>query len=304
MVNKAKFYVMWDLPCNFLIVRSLIHALGWKLTHTTKSYHHKAENIEDVEEESDGITCSAYPLIEDQKVDVNKVECGANPELREWIVKQLEKYNEIVAKNEMDSGQIPNVEFRVDFKDDIDVTPLAYREYPHSIAHVEEIERQLTELIKRGFISPSISHWRAPTFIVPKKTGDARIVFDFRGINSLTKTMQYGLPNPTTLMHKFKGKAIMSSIDIKSGYWHIPVYKPHRERLAFVFNNKLYEWNVMPFGPKNAPAYFQKTMNDIFSRLDFVIVYMDDVTIVSNSVEEHKEHLRKVFEVIAKIILN
>ena len=299
-ILSTKLYVLEDLPYDYLIGRRLIRALGYDFHCKPPSIYHPAQNIEDIDEELDAQNCTLYPLDADAMIDpakLDKVTCGSE-DIRTWLKQQMSEINAAFASNEMDSGQIPDTEFKIEFKEGVDTTPLAFKEYPHSQVHVKEIERQLNELMTKGFISVSTSPWRAPTFIVPKKTGDARIVFDYRGLNAITKTMQYGLPNPTKLMTEFKDKSIMSSIDIKSGYWHIPVRKSDRERLAFVFNNKLYHWNVMPFGPKNAPAYFQKTMNAIFANLPFVVVYMDDVTILSKDIEEHKKHLTEVFNII------
>ena len=241
-------------------------------------------------------------LDEENNIDTSKIKCDSLG-IRKWLENVLKKFEQTIAKHEVDSGCIPNVEFRVDFKDGVDTTPQVHKEYPHCTLLIDEIERQLKILVEKGFISRSTSEWRFPTFIVPKKTGDARIVFDFRGLNKITKAMQHPLPNPVHLMHKFANKNIFSCIDVKGGYWHIPVHKAHRERLAFVFNNKIYR-NVMPFGPKNAPAYFQKVMNDVFSDLDFVLVYMDDITVISANEEEHKQHLSIVFERIKNIISN
>ncbi len=56
----------------------------------------------------------------------------------------------------------------------------------------------------------------------------------------------------------------------------------------------------MPFGPTNSPMYFQKCINEIFKDLDFVTVYIDDISIMSETVQQHKRHLDAVFELLAK----
>ena len=89
---------------------------------------------------------------------------------------------------------------------------------------------------------------------------------------------------------------IITTLDIKSGYWHIRINEEDKYKLAFLFDGKLYEWNVMPFGPTNAPSYFQYVMNMIFRDLEFVIVYIDDITIISNNFEDHKVHLNIVMD--------
>ena len=166
---------------------------------------------------------------------------------------------------------------------------------------MEEIERQLAHLVKIGLITDaSESPWRFPTFIVPKKNGEARIVFDYRKLNAITERMGYSLPSIEQLMTKFHGINYISTIDIKSGYWHIPIRKEDQPKTAFIFNGKTYEWKVMPFGPTNAPPHFQKVMDKIFKDLPFVMVYMDDITIISKTPQEHLHHIKTVFDRLAK----
>ena len=90
------------------------------------------------------------------------------------------------------------------------------------------------------------------------------------------------MPSIETLIRKFRGKHYITTLDMKSGYWHIPIKESDRAKTAFAFDGKLWEWCVMPFGPTNAPPYFQKVMNDIFSDLPYVLVYLDDISILSN----------------------
>ena len=112
--------------------------------------------------------------------------------------------------------------------------------------------------------------------------------------------MKCTLPNIPELIGKFKGKQFITSLDMKGGYWHIPIKKEHRERTAFVFDGNLYEWNYLPFDPTNSPAFFQKTMNKIFAPFsDFVVVYLDDISIISDTLEDHIKHLKLVFNHLA-----
>jgi len=132
----------------------------------------------------------------------------------------------------MDSGKIPDkrFEFTITFKDNVDTTPVACNEYPVHKMHKAEILRQLQELHKYGFIESSTSPWRFPIFCVPKKTGDVRIVFDFRKLNAITKVNKYPIPNAVKEMHKFLGAKYITSLDVKGGYWHIPVREEDQDR--------------------------------------------------------------------------
>ena len=95
------------------------------------------------------------------------------------------------------------------------------------------------------------------------------------------------------LKHLHSAK-IFSKFDMKSGFWQIQISEKDRYKTAFTVLFGQYEWNVMPFGLKNAPSEFQKIMNDIFMRQSqYIIVYIDDVLVFSNSIEDHFKHVNK-----------
>ena len=117
----------------------------------------------------------------------------------------------------------------------------------------------------------------------------------------MTKANKYPIPNAIHQMHKFKDANYITSLDIKGGYWHIPVREEDQEKLTFVYNNQSYKWTVLPFGPTNAPSHFQWVMTHIFRKFiaeDWLVVYLDDISILSKTVKEHKERLQKVFDVL------
>ena len=80
---------------------------------------------------------------------------------------------------------------------------------------------------------------------------------------------------------------------MKSSFWQIQIQESDRYKTAFTVPFGQYEWNIMPFGLKNAPSEFQKIMNDIFDSFsNFIIVYIDDVLIFSQTIEQHFKHLQ------------
>ena len=304
-LDNLKFYIIPDLPFEYLIGRPVLTHLGYDLSKvnpaTPMNYHHPRQNLDSLEEED--MPDYPYPVTAHPKstqpnlnstlpnVDIAK----RDQQLTNYIKDALLHHSNICAQGEFDVGCIPDSEFKIEFKPNVDTTPIRSPEYPHNIKNIAEIERQLRLMIKMELISRSESPWRFPTFIVPKKNGEARIVFDYRKLNAITKRLAYSLPSIKQLMAKFKGKFWISTIDIKSGYWHIPIRKQDRCKTAFIFNGKVYEWNVMPFGPTNAPPHFQKVMDKLFDDLDYVMVYMDDITIISSNAKQHQQHLQEVF---------
>ena len=94
-------------------------------------------------------------------------------------------------------------------------------------------------------------------------------------------------------MQRLYNATIFSKFDMKSGFWQVQIQPEDRNKTAFTVPFGHYEWNVIPFDLKNAPYEFQNIMNDIFNNYTkFSIVYIDNVLIFSNSIEEYFQHLR------------
>ena len=107
------------------------------------------------------------------------------------------------------------------------------------------------------------------------------IGFDFRELKAITHLNKYSISNPVKEMHKFFVAQHVTSLDIKGGHWHIHVGEEDQDKLSFVFNNQCYNWNVMPFGPTNAPSHFQWVLTQMFNDFmneECVIVYLEDIS--------------------------
>jgi len=106
------------------------------------------------------------------------------------------------------------------------------------------------------------------------------------------------LPQIDDLFDRLSGAKVFSRIDLHSGYYQIEIAEGDEEKTACHTRYGSYNFLVMPFGLTNAPATFCTLKNDIFREWldDFVVVYIDDILIYGGSLEEHAEHLRKVFQ--------
>ena len=93
---------------------------------------------------------------------------------------------------------------------------------------------------------------------------------------------------------KLKGAKVFSTVDLRSGYYHIALGKDSRAKTAFVMPFAKYKFLMVPFGLAQAPAYFQLLLNQVLEGLNFAMTYLDDIIIFSNS-EEHLLHLEEVF---------
>ncbi len=163
-----------------------------------------------------------------------------------------------------------------------------------------DVARQLEDMQRFGVIQPSSSPWASPIVLVRKKDGTLRICVDYRSLNSVTKADTFPLPRIDDLLDQLSQARYFSSIDLASGYWEIKVHPNSQEKTAFTTPQGLFEFRVMPFGLRNAPAAFQRLMQQVLTGLnppdgpDFVAAYLDDILIFSRSMDEHLMHLNLV----------
>ena len=176
--------------------------------------------------------------------------------------------------------------------------PVSRPAYRMSPKEKECAESMVCQLLDQGWIRPSHSPYSSPILFVQKKDGSLRMCVDYRALNSQTIKDKYPLPRIDDLLDRLLGASVFSSLDLQSGYHQIKITDQDIPKTAFITHKGLYEYLVLPFGLSNAPAAFQRTMNQLFSHLPFVLVYMDDILIFSRSEEEHKAHLSQILQIL------
>jgi len=178
------------------------------------------------------------------------------------------------------------------------VAPPAKAPYRMSYEELKELKVQLEELLAKAYIKPSKSPYGAPVLFVHKKDGTLRMCVDYRALNKAIVKNRYPLPHIDDLFDYLSEAKVFSRIDLRSGYYQFWIAKGDKEKTACRTRYGSYEFLVMPFRLTNAPTPFCTFMNDIFREWldDFVVIYINDILIYSGSLEEHEEHLRKVFQ--------
>jgi hypothetical protein len=237
--------------------------------------------------------CLAF-IFEPAKKSIGKFTNKTNP-----VQKLVEQYKDIFASKLPD--ELPP-ERNVDHKIELipGSSPPSRPPYRLSYAELKELHTQLQNLIDTGKIKPSKSPYGAPILFVKKKNGEMRMCVDYRALNKITIRNNYPLPRMDDCFDRLQGKTVFSKLDFTSGYHQMRVAKEDTHKTAFRTRYGHYEFLVLPFGLCNAPATFQSMMHDIFWELldKFVVIYLDDIIIFSQNEEEHKEHLRQVFDII------
>lgn len=178
--------------------------------------------------------------------------------------------------------------------------PVNINAYSLSAEKLDEQARQVEELIRKGLIRNSNSDWGFPVVFARKSNGKWRMCIDYRALNQMSEKNGYPLPRMQELLDIVGNARVLSKIDLTAGYWQIRMGEGSIEKTEFNTIWGKYEWLAMPFGLCNAPATFQSAVNETLRPLlgRNVVVYLDDILIFSNSLEEHYKHLEQVLALL------
>jgi hypothetical protein len=158
------------------------------------------------------------------------------------------------------------------------------------------IEKEVKKLFEaKIIISLRFSKWVANLVPVRKKSGEIRLCVDFRNLNKVSLKDHYPLPKMDYILQKVVGSQKMSMLDGFSGYNQIMVHPDDREKTSFTTPWGTFMYAKMPFGLMNVGATFQREMDIEFAdeKDKFIVIYLDDITVYSDSDEQHLGHLKK-----------
>ncbi len=136
----------------------------------------------------------------------------------------------------------------------------------------------------------------APVFFVKKKDGALRLVVDFRALNSITRPDSYPIPLTSELLDRLKAAKVFTTLDMCWGYYNVCIREGDEWKTSFRTRYGQFEFLVMQFGLRNAPAAFQRMVNDLFHDLVdvYVVLYLDDIIIFSEDPTQHEAHVKEV----------
>ena len=176
------------------------------------------------------------------------------------------------------------------------------KSYPVPFAFRDAVEKQLSIMLEWNVIERATSLYINPLVVVVKKDKSVRLCLDARTLNQILVPEHESPIVPEELLQQFQNVQYLSTIDMVSSYWQIPLSVSSRKFTAFKYNEKVYQFKVLPFGLSTSVASFTRCMEMVLGPevKDFAVNYVDDILVTSKTFDNHLLHLRKVFQQLAQ----
>ena len=301
-----KFWVCPDLTHRALIGRPLLQKLGYKM-ELDFTYVHKADiNRQIVDPESDYFEKidyfdnNYYQILNADKDKMEKVKSKfdkiKNPEMKKLLEEFWEDCKNNISKSRVDVGFIDCDPLEINLKQG--TKPVYIKARPMNKEKEAFLKQILKQMEDAGIICQAKSPWGCPAFLVEKPNyqdkKDWRVVVDYKPLNKVTITEQHPIPNIQDTLIKLQGKKCISLLDIKSGFYHLPIAEYDRYKTAFTTPFGSYAFKRVPMGLKNSPMAFQRCLNHLFKDCKNVMIYIDDIIIASETEEQHVQDVKAV----------
>ena len=203
----------------------------------------------------------------------------------------LKENRNIFAEDERQIGPTPLIKMSIDTDDH----PLiAKKPYAPALKQYDWVREEIDKYLKAGVIRESHSSWSIPIVVVCKGNSHKRLYVDFRALNAITRTYVWLMPRAEDMFARLGMAKFWTTLDLRSGYHHIALNKDTIKKTAFVTPMGKYEYLKVPFGLAQAPAYIQNLMNKVLKGLNFMLTYLDDVIIFSETATQHLKHIQIV----------
>ena len=214
---------------------------------------------------------------------------------QEELRAMMGKWKKVFAAHEEDFGQADVVQHRIPTGD---AAPIRERHRPLPPSMYKEMKTLLSDMLTKGVIAESRSPWAAPIVLVKKKDASWRFCVDYRKLNAVTHKDAFPLPRIEETLTSMTQAQWFSTLDLASGFWQVGMDPRDQEKTAFTTPLGLYEFKRMPFGLCNAPATFQRLMQQCLSGqlAESLLIYLDDIILFSPDFQSHLQHLDQVFE--------
>ncbi|GFU84844.1 retrovirus-related Pol polyprotein from transposon 297 [Trichonephila clavipes] len=193
-----------------------------------------------------------------------------------------------------------DIQLKIVLTDDL---PVVHKPRRFSYAEKSEITNQIQKWLDNKVIRLSSSDYTSPIVLVKKKNGPTGLCVDYRKLNRKIIKDQFPLPLIEDVIDKLHSAKIFTTLDLKNGFFHVPIDESSKKYTAFITDQGLFEFNFAPFGLCLSPPVFQRYVSYVLrdlSRDGTILVYMDGIIIPSENIEEDIAKLERVLVTAAK----
>ena len=287
-----------DASCKYLEVNEIIEdvqGINWQPPHTRKMV-------------TSDLVYSPAQVTEHRCMELKDQDISEDTRRK---FKELKvQFPKVFSLNNEDIGCTQLVTMDIDTGDS---PPVCQKPYTLPLKHYNWVQQEIETLECAGVIRKSISPWASPIVIVPKKSAPGeppcrRMCIDFRKLNDLQPEVRCAdsetggnislvpLPKIDEMYGRLKGAKYFTTLDLQSGYYHIGLSEGSKAKTAFVTPFGKYQFEVVPFGLAQAPAYFQQLISMVLQDCsEFVMAYLDYIIIFSRNECEHLKHIQIIF---------
>ena len=319
---QAEFVVMKNARMNYLILgNDYLSLYGFDITNSKerfftignenkkKKFSFKNHNYEKIPPSSEVSAVKKLDTKMQQFINQDLAEANINDKLSLEQKNQLFEvlYNNQLAFANTDQplGAIKGHEVHIKLTTERPYPPLLRRPpYPAIPKSRAALEEHIEELVRLNVLR-KVGHNEVVEITTPViiawHNGKSRMVGDFRALNTYTAADRYPIPKISETLNNLAKAKYLTSMDVLKGFHQNLIAEDSRKFLRIILHKGIYEYLRMPFGIKNAPSHFQRMMDIEFRReIDekWVIIYIDDIIIMSNTWEEHLERINRILKIV------
>uniref|UniRef100_A0A0N4X776 RNA-directed DNA polymerase n=1 Tax=Haemonchus placei TaxID=6290 RepID=A0A0N4X776_HAEPC len=216
-------------------------------------------------------------------------------EQRQQLCDLFTEFQDRISTSSYDLGSYDHTQITI--KTTSEIPPSRYRPTRIPARFQKELDDHINKLLAAGRIVESDTPWLHNTVLVKKKDGSLRVCLDFRPLNDITVPDRYPLPRIEDLLERVAGKRYYTSFDLASGYMQLLLSPESQAKCGWATHRGIYQFVYLPFGLRNAGAYFCRAMSRILAGLDNnCLAYLDDIIVFDSDFDAHLQSLRKVLE--------
>lgn len=256
----------------------------------------KCSDIDSDSENCVEVSIAKTDYIEKVKIDDIKIGSDTSKEQKQRVCDLLNEFRMCIALKPDELGCVTNTVMKIEEK--AGCSPVARS--PYRASHYErQILREIVrEMKEQGIVRDSTSEYSSPVLLVKKKTGEYRMVIDYRQLNAQTVKDKFPLPHIDDLLDRLSGSNLFCILDACQGFNQIPMDDESARKAAFTTPDGHYEPTRLFFGLSNGPAVFQRCMSLALGDLlwNGVTCFVDDIFFGSPDFENMINKLRTVLE--------